>query len=112
MEEIKPIKPEEVTGKHVPNYVIDAFNYFIDEKWDGTKSEVFFEDVLRKISRDDADIRRSGFDQRPTRKQVESCGWLDDVIPIYTNVGWKIVIHDNMFKGKYYTFTKQNMKIS
>lgn len=79
---VKPISPAEVTHS-IPDFIIEAFNKLIREKWDGEEARVLQDEVMDIVSSNNPD------DPRPSRRTVFDNHWLD-VEDIYRKAGWKV----------------------
>ena len=78
----RPITPDEVVAlkqENMPDKVIEAFNAFIAEKWDGSSAYISQNEAARKIARF-LDISES---------QVYSRHYLD-VEDIFRKAGWHV----------------------
>jgi hypothetical protein len=83
---MKPITPEEVVEKKresLPDFVIDAFNKLIAERWDGRDSSFKQDDVIALIVGHDSALAA-------TREEIFSKHYLD-VEDIYREAGWGVL---------------------
>jgi hypothetical protein len=93
-----PMTPDEISeakAKLIPDYIFDAFNRLITQKWNGTRARFTQDEVLEMIAEDERCmfIRQEIFDNH-----------LLDVEPAYRAVGW--LVEFEYQKPKYYeTFT-------
>lgn len=89
MSEVKPIKPEEVVKKikdDFPNYVVEAFNSLIQEKWNETKGRavVYQEESIQTI------LKLAESNGTPIeRHDIFSNGYLD-IEELYRENGWEV----------------------
>ena len=94
---IEPISPDDVV-KAVPEFVIDAFNQLIQEKWRGGKATIELKEVKQRISK----LGELG------NPNLVNNDWLD-VEPLYEAKGWKVTFSrpclDESFLP-YYSFKK------
>ena len=98
---IKPITPDEV--KHsIPDFIIEAVNNLIQEKWDGHSAVITQDEILDLVTCDETDW---GDNSKPTRKKVFDKGWLD-FEPIYRNVGWNVEYDKPGFNETYKAYFK------
>lgn len=100
---VNPIKPEEVILR-IPDFIIEAVNDLIKEKWDGQCAVIKQNEIMEIVSSDDPE------DPRPSRKKVFDHNWLD-FEPMYRQVGWG-VLYDKPGLGEnfdaYFKFTKKS----
>jgi hypothetical protein len=83
---IKPINPSEARkGDHIPDFVVDAFNQLIKEKFNGGTATIKQDDVIQRI------IEKNTVGGL-TRQKIFDCGWLN-VENLYENYGW-VVTYD------------------
>ena len=86
---IQPIKPSEVVKEvNIPDFIIEAVNKLIKEKWDGSEAKIYQDDILEIVAvyQKDPDAN----DGRPTREEVFKNHWLD-FEDLYRKQGWKVV---------------------
>ena len=103
MNKIKPIKPKDVDNKKIiPNEVISTFNTFIAKKWNGRKSIVKQNEVIKEIL-----INNIG--TFIDRNEIFDKNYLD-IEDIYRKAGW-IVKYDKPAIGDdyeaFWTFSKE-----
>ena len=102
---IKPITPSEV--QHViPDFIIDAVNKLIKEKWDGKEAVIKQDEIMKIVSSDDPD------DPRPTRKEIYDKCWLD-FEQMYRKAGWDVDFEKPAYCetfDAYFTFKKKGRK--
>ena len=79
---IEPIRPSDVK-KIIPDFVIEAVNQLIKEKWDGYKAVILQDEIMDVISSDDPD------NDKPSRREVFDKGWLD-FETLYREKGWNV----------------------
>jgi hypothetical protein len=89
---VQPIRPEDVKKKKVeiPDYIIEAFNELIQEKWDGTRAKIEQEEAIKKILGDKVEDRHE-------RNVIFDNHWLD-VEDTYREFGWDV----QYYKQPYY----------
>lgn len=76
---VEPIRPCDV--KHeIPDFIIEAVNKLIQEKWNGHEAHIYQDEILDAIDFDLHGI---------TRDEVFDKCWLD-VEPLYRKRGWKV----------------------
>lgn len=100
---VDPIKPEEVTH-NIPDFVIEAVNKLIREKWNGKEAIIKQDEIMELISSDDID------NDKPSRYMIYANHWLD-FENLYRKAGW-IVMFDkpgyNENYPPYFKFKKPN----
>ena len=79
---VEPISPSDVK-KIIPDFVIEAVNQLIMEKWDGYEAVILQDDILDIISSDDLD------NDKPSRQEVFDKRWLD-FEDLYREKGWDV----------------------
>lgn len=79
---VEPISPNDVK-KVIPDFVIEAVNQLIKEKWDGKMAIILQDDIMDIISSDDPE------DDKPSRQKVFDKGWLD-FENLYREKGWNV----------------------
>lgn len=79
---IEPISPNDVK-KSIPDFIIETVNKLIVEKWDGNKAIILQDDIMDKVSSNDADS------DKPSRREIFDKGWLD-FEPLYREKGWSV----------------------
>lgn len=79
---VAPIRPCDVK-LIIPDFVIEAVNKLIQEKWDGTQSHIKQDEILARICSSDPD------DCMPTRGEVFKKHWLD-IENTYSEQGWDV----------------------
>lgn len=94
---IEPISPSDVK-KIIPDFVIEAVNQLIMEKWDGDKAIILQDDIMAIVSSNDPD------DNKPSRQEVFDKGWLD-FEPLYREKGWDVEYdkpaYNEFYKAKF-----------
>lgn len=79
-----PMTPDEISdakAQAIPDYIFDAFNKLISQKWNGTRARFTQNEVLELIAEDE----RCMF----TRQEIFDKHLLD-VEPAYRSVGWTV----------------------
>ena len=87
---VKPIKPSEVVKEvNIPDFIIEAVNKLIKEKWNGFEAKIYQDDILEIVAvrQKDPDAEDDG---RPTREEVFKNHWLD-IEDLYRKQGWNVV---------------------
>jgi hypothetical protein len=87
---VTPIRPCDVK-LIIPDFVIEAVNKLIQEKWDGDEARVEQFAILNVICSEDPD------DGKPSRSEVYDKHWLD-IEDTYRKAGW-IVTYDQPTYG-------------
>ena len=83
---VKPITPNEIKKKvkEFPDFVIEAFNYSIQEKWNGTYARVdqneAIDNILKFASKEGEEIKRG---------DIFKNHWLD-IEDTYRQQGWNV----------------------
>lgn len=83
---VKPISPDEVVGekrKHIPDFVIQAFNELIAKHFDGRASTFGIKEVEAAV------LRLWNGDNPKIREQMYAEHWLD-VEDIFREQGWSV----------------------
>ena len=84
----EPIRPEKVEKKpnipDIPDFVIDAFNELIENKWDGNYVRINQDEAIEAIMKHARKARK-----KITRSGIFSKHWLD-VEDLYRSYGWKV----------------------
>lgn len=83
---VEPIKPSEVT-LIIPDFIIEAVNNLIKEKWTGEEAVIYQDDILNIIAIEKRTDETES--SKPTRREVFDHHWLD-IEPIYRKVGWNV----------------------
>ena len=84
---VKPITPNEIKKKLIefPDFVIEAFNYCIQEKWNGIYARVnqneAIDSILKFAGKEGKEIKRG---------DIFKNHWLD-VEDTYRQQGWKVI---------------------
>ena len=94
---VEPISPSDVK-KIIPDFVIEAVNQLIMEKWDGYEAVILQDDIMDIVSSDDPD------NDKPSRREVFDKGWLD-FEPLYREKGWDVEYdkpaYNEFYKAKF-----------
>jgi hypothetical protein len=90
---VEPISPNEVK-KIIPDFVIEAVNHLIKEKWNGVNATVLQDEILDIIASDDID------DDKPSKREIFEKNWLD-FEDLYREKGW-IVEYDKPGYNEFY----------
>ena len=94
---VEPISPNDVK-KVIPDFVIEAVNQLIKEKWDGKKAIILQDDIMNIISSNDPD------DDKPSRNEIFNKGWLD-FEDLYREKGWYVMYdkpaYNEFYKAKF-----------
>jgi hypothetical protein len=94
---IEPISPSDVK-KIIPDFVIEAVNQLINEKWDGDEAIILQDDIMDMVSSDDPDI------DKPSRGEVFDRHWLD-FEDLYREKGWDVEYdkpaYNEFYKAKF-----------
>lgn len=94
---VEPISPSDVK-KIIPDFVIEAVNQLINEKWDGYEAVILQDEIMAIISSSD------DMDDKPSRKQILDKGWLD-FEPLYREKGWDVEYdkpgYNEFYKAKF-----------
>jgi hypothetical protein len=96
---IKPISPDKVCLKKIPDEVIDVFNKLITKNFDGTESYIKQKEVVSEIKKQ--------LKLKNTDIIFDNC-WLD-VEPLFREAGWIVVFDNPGFNETYepsFTFKK------
>lgn len=96
---VKPITPQEVTHE-IPDFVINAVNGLIKQKWDGHEAVIKQDEIMNIISSNDVD------DPRPTHKEVYDHKWLD-FENLYEKAGWECKYFNYETWDAYFEFKKK-----
>ncbi len=99
---IKPIRPEEVTY-NIPDFVIKAVNFLIQEKWNGEEAIIKQDEIMGLISSNDPD------DDKPSRREIYDRHWLD-FEDLYREAGWFVMFDKPAYNENYdayFQFKKQ-----
>ena len=102
---IKPISPDEVKII-IPDFIIQAVNHLIKEKWDGDKSNIKQDEIIERV----IDPHNPN---APTRNEIFSKHWLD-FEDIYRKAGWIVDYYKPSYGEEsfaaYFIFKKQSNK--
>lgn len=82
MKKVQPISPKDVK-REIPDFIFEAVNQLIQQKWDGEKANVLQDEILDLVSSDDDD------DSRPRRSVIFDNHWLD-IEDDYRKAGWHV----------------------
>lgn len=97
MNKVKPIKPEDIKPKkpEIPDFVIEAFNELIQEKWNEKKgsAKIKQEEAIEKITEKCSKDGECGIE----RHEIFDNHYLD-VEDLYRENGWDV----KYFKQPYY----------
>lgn len=88
---VKPITPNEVSVKAIPEAVIEAFNKLIMIKFDGSQSHIKQKEAVSAIMKN-MKLKDS--------KKIFDNHWLD-VEPIFRKAGWKVTFDNPGFNETY-----------
>lgn len=95
---IKPISPKEVTHT-IPDFIIEAVNDLINEKWDGKEAVIYQDEILERVSSDEHDS------DKPSRQTIFDNNWLD-FEDLYRKQGWKVIYDKPAYYENYKAFFK------
>ena len=99
---IEPISPKEVTHV-IPDFIIEAVNKLIKEKWNGEEAVIYQDDIMDIVSSNNDD------DPRPSRNTVYNNHWLD-FEDLYRAKGWTVEYDKPAYCENYkahFIFTKE-----
>ena len=99
---IKPITPDEIKLV-IPDFIIEAVNKLIQEKWDGHEAIIKQDEIMNIVSSNDED------DDKPSRQKIYDKHWLD-FEPLYREAGWNVEYDKPAYcehYDAYFKFTKK-----
>lgn len=89
---VRPITPEDVAKlkqQITPDFVLEAFNEMIAQKWDGREAVVHQDDVVKLIRAKMANNAAVLDPEVRHENKIYDNNWLD-VEPIYRAAGWAV----------------------
>lgn len=98
---IEPITPSQVNaGNHIPDFVIEAFNQLVTERYDGAScATVRQDDVVTRILQ----LVPSDYPDTVDRQVIFNRGWLN-VEGRYRVAGWKVEFDKPAYNENYGAF--------
>lgn len=94
---VEPISPSDVKLR-IPDFIIEAVNQLIMEKWTGDEAIILQDDILDIVSSDDPD------DDKVSRQEVFDRHWLD-FEDLYREKGWDVEYdkpaYNEFYKAKF-----------
>mgnify|MGYP001578080201 CR=1 FL=1 len=94
MNKVKPISPDEVKKGDIPDFVFEAFNEMIQEKWNGASSRVYQNEIIELILKKTTII---------DRRDIFENNWLD-VEDYYREAGWVVAFDKPNYNEDYKAF--------
>ena len=96
----EPLGPNELSSRHCPDFVFEAVNFLIEEKWNGSLSSFNQNEVIDKI----INLAPKAIE----RAEIFNKGWLN-FEPAYEKKGWNVKFDKagyNESYVSYWVFTK------